>query len=59
LTTVHQPIGDMGREAVKLLLDQIRCRRLGETQQVVRKLMEFSLMPRESTARLGTIPCRR
>ena len=59
LTTVHQPIGDMGREAVKLLLDQIRARRLEEKQHVVRKLMEFRLVVRESTARLNTMSHRR
>jgi LacI family transcriptional regulator len=59
LTTVHQPIGDMAREAVKLLLDQIRCRYLREAQAVVQKLMEFSLVPRESTARLSTTLRRR
>jgi LacI family transcriptional regulator len=58
LTTVHQPIGDMAREAVKLLLDQIRRKRSGKAQDVVRKLMEFNLVPRESTARLTTAPHR-
>jgi LacI family transcriptional regulator len=59
LTTVHQPIGDMAREAVKLLLDQIRRRRSGKAQEVVRKLMEFNLVPRESTAHLSTTLRRR
>jgi LacI family transcriptional regulator len=53
LTTVRQPIAEMAREAVKLLLEQIRRKRAGAEQQTVQKLLEFTLIPRESTGRAG------
>ena len=54
LTTVRQPIADMAREAVKLLLEQIRRKRSGAEQQTVQKLLDFTLIPRESTGRAST-----
>ena len=54
LTTVRQPIAEMAREAVKLLLEQIRRKRAGAEQQPVQKLLEFTLIPRESTGRVST-----
>ena len=59
LTTVRQPIADMAREALKLLLDQIRRKRAREASQIVHKLLEFTLVLRESTARLSEAPKRR
>jgi LacI family transcriptional regulator len=50
LTTVRQPIADMAREAVRLLIEQIRKRRGGETSQVRHKVLKFTLIDRESTA---------
>lgn len=50
LTTVRQPIADMAREAVRLLIDQIRKQRLGEEAPVRHKLLKFTLIDRESTA---------
>ncbi len=52
LTTVRQPIADMAREAVKLLLEQIRRKRAGAEAEPVQKLLEFTLIPRESTGRI-------
>ncbi len=52
LTTVRQPIADMAREAVKLLLEQLRRKRAGAETEPVQKLLEFTLIPRESTARI-------
>jgi LacI family transcriptional regulator len=52
LTTVRQPISEMAREAVKLLLDQIRQKRTGAPQRRVQKVLEFTLVARESAARL-------
>jgi LacI family transcriptional regulator len=49
LTTVRQPIADMAREAVRLLIDEIRKRRLGEVPQVRHKVLKFALIDREST----------
>ncbi len=54
LTTVRQPIAEMAREAVKLVLEQIRRKRAGAEQQTVQKLLEFTLIPRESTGRVST-----
>jgi LacI family transcriptional regulator len=49
LTTVRQPIADMSREAVRLLIEQIRGRRSGASPQVVHKSLKFTLVTREST----------
>ena len=50
LTTVRRPISDMAREAVRLLIDEIRSRRAGTVQQPVHKLLGFTLVKRESSA---------
>jgi len=50
LTTIRQPIADMARAAVTLVLDEIRQRRAGEHRPAVHRLMEFSLVERASTA---------
>jgi LacI family transcriptional regulator len=50
LTTVRQPIAEMAREAVRLLIESIRKRRQAETPQVRHKLLKFTLIDRESTA---------
>jgi LacI family transcriptional regulator len=52
LTTVRQPIADMAREAVRLLIEQIRGRRAGTPPQLVHKLLKFTLVKRDSTAQL-------
>ena len=49
LSTIHQPIGDMARAAVDLLVDQIRRRRSGEPKVVQHRLLDFTLVTREST----------
>ena len=53
LTTVHQPIADMAREAVRLLVEQIRGRRAGTEPQAVHKMLKFTLVKRDSTAAVG------
>jgi LacI family transcriptional regulator len=53
LTTVRQPIADMAREAVRMLVEQIRGRRAGRTPPVTHKLLKFALIKRESTAPVG------
>lgn len=46
LTTVHQPVGEMGEEAARILLDAITNAKLPAGQ----KVLEVSLIVRESTA---------
>lgn len=50
LTTVRQPIADMARAAVSLLIEQIRRRRSGQPQEVAHRLLKFTLIKRDSTA---------
>ena len=50
LTTIHQPIADMAREAVRLLVEQIRSRRGGSEPQMMHKMLKFTLVKRESSA---------
>ncbi|HWA30014.1 MAG TPA: LacI family DNA-binding transcriptional regulator [Rhizomicrobium sp.] len=52
LTTIHQPVAKMAREAVKLLLDQIRKSRTGEKAPIVHRLLDFTLISRDSTMAL-------
>lgn len=59
LTTVRQPIAEMAREAVKLLTEQVRRKRAGETQQKIEKLLDFTIVPREFTAPPNPIPAKR
>lgn len=46
LTTVHQPVGEMGEEAARILLDALTNDRLPAGQ----KVLDLSLVVRESTA---------
>jgi len=50
LTTIRQPIAEMAREAVRLLVDQIRVRRSGANPQVAHKMLKFTLVKRASSA---------
>jgi LacI family transcriptional regulator len=54
LTTIRQPIADMARTAVTLLIDQIRARRDGKRLEPVHRLLQFTLVERESTAKYRT-----
>jgi LacI family transcriptional regulator len=49
LTTIHQPIEDMARAAVDLIVEQIRNRRAGEVGGVQHKLLPYTLVTRESS----------
>jgi LacI family transcriptional regulator len=49
LTTIHQPIGDMGSASVELLVEMIKGRRGGEAPAVQHRLMPYTLEVREST----------
>jgi len=50
LTTVRQPIAEMARDAVRLLVEQIRGRRNGAAPQVVHKMLKFTLVKRASSS---------
>ena len=50
LTTIRQPIADMAREAVRLLVDHIRGRRSANPPPVIHKLLKFTLVERQSSA---------
>ena len=59
LTTVRQPIADMAREAVRLLIEQIRGRRAGKAAEIVHKSLKFALIKRESTQGPALPPARK
>lgn len=50
LTTIRQPIADMSRSAMELLVRQIRARRNGEAAPVDHLVMDFNLIRRQSDA---------
>lgn len=53
LTTIHQPIADMARAAVDLLVGQIRRKRAGEDVGMAERLLDFSFVQRDSDAPPG------
>ena len=52
LTTIRQPVADMARKAVSMLLEEIRQRTRGETLAPLQVYMDFSLVKRASSAPL-------
>ncbi len=48
LTTIRQPIADMSRSAVLLLLKKIRARREGRDEDIKHELLDFTLVHRDS-----------
>ncbi|WP_306392187.1 LacI family DNA-binding transcriptional regulator [Telluria beijingensis] len=50
LSTIHQPITEMARSAVALLLEHIRARRSGQAYEPQHRLMPYTLVVRESTS---------
>jgi LacI family transcriptional regulator len=50
LTTIHQPIGDLARAAVDMVIDQVRHRRAHDPKSFEHRLMPFELIVRESTS---------
>lgn len=50
LTTIHQPIADMSRTAVEILVERIREKRSGRTPKRVDRLLDFTFIRRESDA---------
>jgi LacI family transcriptional regulator len=50
LTTIHQPIADMSRNAVEILVDHIRNGRGGRTVKREERLLDYTFVRRESDA---------
>ncbi|MGA2777163.1 MAG: LacI family DNA-binding transcriptional regulator [Steroidobacteraceae bacterium] len=50
LTTIRQPIADMSRAAVQLLVQKIRAQRAGKDEDCKHVLLEFTLVRRDSDA---------
>ena len=50
LTTIRQPITDMSRKAVQMLIDEIRRRRANEPAEQPHTLLDFELIRRQSDA---------
>ncbi len=48
LTTIHQPIADMSRAAVEILVDHIRDRRSGRSRRREDRLLDFTFIRRDS-----------
>jgi LacI family transcriptional regulator len=48
LTTIHQPIADMSRTAVDILVSRIREKRAGHIQKREDRLLDFTFVKRES-----------
>jgi len=53
LTTVRRPIADMAREAVRLLIEQVRAKRAGKQVTPVKWQLDYTLIRRGST---GPVP---
>jgi LacI family transcriptional regulator len=50
LTTIHQPISDMARGAVDILLEEIRRRRAGKVDRHRHLVLDFKMIRRQSDA---------
>jgi LacI family transcriptional regulator len=50
LTTVRQPIGDMSRAALDLLVRKVKAQRKGAPQPVAHQRLQFTLVRRQSDA---------
>ena len=50
LTTIHQPVADMARQALEMLVRHVKALRNGEAVKGVQLLMDYSLIRRQSDA---------
>jgi LacI family transcriptional regulator len=59
LTTIHQPITDMSRAAIDMLLEEVRRRRAGEAPRHRVVLLDFTMIRRQSDAAPRRRPAQR
>jgi LacI family transcriptional regulator len=52
LTTIHQPVSAMARDAVDILLEEVRLRRAGRPKAGVHRVVKYALIKRQSVAPL-------
>lgn len=50
ITTIHQPIAEMSRTAVEILVDRIRSKRAGKATHREERLLDYTFVQRESDA---------
>ncbi len=50
LTTIHQPIAEMSRTAVRMVVEQVRAKRSGKEHMATETLLDFALVRRDSDA---------
>jgi LacI family transcriptional regulator len=54
LTTIHQPIAEMSRTAVEILVNRIRSKRAGKVTSREERLLDYTFVQRDSDAPLKT-----
>jgi LacI family transcriptional regulator len=52
LTTIRQPVGELTRLALDMLVEEIRCRRSGKPPSRREEAVKLTLVKRASTARV-------
>ncbi|MDZ7588821.1 MAG: LacI family DNA-binding transcriptional regulator [Parasphingorhabdus sp.] len=50
LTTIHQPIAEMSRAAIDMLVDQVKVKRSGRDWQTTEQVVDFTFIRRDSDA---------
>src|SRR5690606_7396924 len=50
LTTIRQPVTALGKNAVALMLEEIRARRSGRRREATHQVMKHTLIKRQSSA---------
>lgn len=55
LTTIHRPVADMARQAVRLLINQVRVKRSRGAPQTALEMLDFTLVARGSS---GPVPAK-
>jgi LacI family transcriptional regulator len=53
LTTLHQPIAEMSRAAVDMLVEQVRAKRSGKKSEITDHMLDFTFIRRQSDAAIS------